>query len=388
MIKSYKYRLYPTKKQEKILVDTLTTCRYLYNNALAERINLYKDTKKSLSYVTQANFLTKNKNEYQTKLHTQVLQDTLKRLDKSFKNFFRRVKNGEKAGFPRFKAEHRFNSFCYPQSGFKITNNHKRIYLSKIGDIKIRYSREIVGDIKTCSVIRDTNQWYVSITAETNSIITKTKNTETVGIDLGIKSFAVLSNNIVIDNPRHTKKSEQKLTKEQRRLSKKKKSSNNRAKQRVIVAKTHRRIRNQRNDFLHKTSTNLVKDYGKIVFEDLNIKGMVKNHKLAKHISDCSWNKLIQLTQYKAEEAGVDVVLVNPKNTTQKCSGCGEIVKKDLSVRTHVCTHCGLIMDRDLNASINIKNTVGTTGINACEESVSLNLLSSSHGNKNPLPLW
>jgi putative transposase len=386
MIKSFKYRVYPTKIQEKRLIETLTTCRYLYNNALAERINKYKEDKTSVSYVNQANFLSKNKNEYQTQVHTQVLQDTLKRLDKSFKNFFRRVKNGEKAGFPRFKAKNRFNSFCYPQSGFKITNNQKRIYLSKIGEIRIEYSREIVGKMKTCSVIRDADHWYISITAETNPVITKTTNTKSVGIDLGIKSFAVLSDGEVIDNPRHTRKSEQKLAKEQRRLSRKKKGSNNRKKQILVVARTHRKIRNQRNDFLHKTSTNLVREYGKLVFENLNIKGMVKNHKLAKHISDCSWNRLIQLVQYKAEEAGVEVVLINPRNTTQICSGCGEIVPKDLSDRIHCCPHCGLVMDRDLNASINI-HTVGTTGIYACGESVSPNLLGSSHRSKNPLRL-
>jgi putative transposase len=379
--------MYPTKKQEESLLRTLTTCRYLYNNALAERINLYKENKTSVSYVNQANFLSKNKNEYQSKVHTQVLQDTLKRLDKSFKNLFRRVKNGEKAGFPRFKAENRFNSFCYPQSGFKITNDQKRIYLSKIGEIRIEYSREIAGKIKTCSVIKDAYHWYISITAETNPIVVKSTNPKSVGIDLGIKAFAVLSDGQVIENPRHTRNSEKKLAKEQRRLSRKKKGSNNRKKQRLVVARTHRKIRNQRNDFLHKTSTNLVREYGKLIFENLNIKGMVRNHKLAKHISDCSWNRLIQLVQYKAEEAGVELALVNPRNTTQMCSGCGEIVPKDLSDRIHCCPHCGLVMDRDLNAAINIENTAGTVEINACRESVRPKVLGSSRRSKNPLRL-
>ena len=378
MIKSYKYRIYPNKEQENKLNNTLTTCRYLYNNALAERINKYKEDKISISYIDQQNYLSKNKNEYQKNVQSQVLQNSLKRLDKSFKNFFRRVKNGDnKVGFPRFKSQNRYNSFCYPQSGYKILKDKNKIYLSKIGEVKIKYSREVVGTIKTCSVIKDSDQWYVSLTADNFIVPEKTKNTQEVGIDVGIKMFATMSDGTTIDNPRHTKKSENKLSKEQRRLSRKKKGSNNRSKQRLIVARTHRIIRNQRNDFLHKVSTKLVKKYGKLVFEDLNIQGMVKNHKLAKHIADCSWDKLIQYCQYKAVEAGVEVVLVNPRNTTQKCSACGEIVKKDLSVRTHCCKHCGLVMDRDLNAAINIKNTVGTTGIHACGDSVRLDLSSS-----------
>lgn len=190
------------------------------------------------------------------------------------------------------------------------------------------------------------------------SQVSKSTN-PTVGVDVGIKTFAVLSDGEFIENPRHFKKSEKKLSKEQRRLSRKVKKSKNRNKQRVKVARVHRKIRRQRKDFLHKVSKSLVENYGYIVFEKLNIRNMLRNHKLAKHISDASWGKLIEYTQYKAEEAGVEVKLVNPRNTSQNCSQCGKKVPKTLDVRMHKCPHCGLELDRDLNASYNILDRAG-----------------------------
>lgn len=375
IVKAYKYRLYPTPKQEKHFEEILTTCRFLYNNALAQRRDTYKATKESLSYVKQANLLLKNKDSFQIQVHSQVLQSTLKRLDQSFKNFFRRIKERKagkkiKAGFPRFKSDHRFNSFTYPQSGFRLTNNQNRIQLSKIGDVKLRNSRFVEGKIKTCTILRDIDQWFVILTSEINLSKPLKSTKSTVGVDVGVKTLAVLSDGTEIENPRYTLKSEKKLSREQRRLSRRDKGSANRDKQRISVAKVHRTIRRQRDDYLHKLSSHLVKNYGCIIFENLNIRGMLRNHKLAKHISDCSWNKLISYTQYRAESAGVEVILVNPRNTSQKCSGCGEVVPKTLSDRVHVCPHCGLVIDRDLNASINIC-TVGSTGINAFGDSAS-----------------
>ena len=365
MTKAFKYRLYPTRKQVKRIRETLTTCRMLYNNALEQRISTYKETQESLTYCDQANALVTNKNDYQKQVHSQVLQNTLKRLDTSYGNFFRRVKEKKsgkkiKVGFPRFKPDQRYNSFCYPQSGFRLTNDCRRIKLSKIGDVRLIYSRPVEGKIKTCRVVRDVDQWFVVLTCEQEqSQVTKSTN-PTVGVDVGIKTFVVLSDGECVENPRHFKKSEQQLAKQQRRLSRKVKESQNRNKQRTKVARVHRKIRRQREDFLHKVSRNLVENYGCIVFENLNIKGMLRNHKLAKHISDCAWRKLIDYTTYKAEEAGVEVRLVNPKNTTQICSSCGEVVPKALADRIHCCPHCGLEVDRDLNAAINIRS-VGIT---------------------------
>ena len=365
MIKSFKYRISPTPRQELKLLQTLTTCRFLYNNSLSERINKYKESKESISYVEQANNLTQNKNKYQQKVHSQVLQGTLKRLDQAFSNFFRRVKTKKlKAGFPRFKSDNNYNSFYYPQSGFKITNDQKRIKLSKIGEVKLKYSRE-VENIKTCIVVRDGDQWFVVLTSKVENNKETNYNDKEVGIDVGISNYLTLNDGKTVENPRILKSLEKKLAKEQRRLSRKQKWSNNRQKQKLKVIKVHRKINNSRNDFLHKLSTNLVKDYGKIVFEDLNIKGMLKNHKLAKHISDCSWYKLIEMTRYKAESAGCEFVLVNARNTSQICSNCDSIEKKTLSERVHKCSSCGLELDRDHNAAINILNRAGTARINA-----------------------
>jgi putative transposase len=376
MTRAFTYRLYPTKKQEAALEQTLTTCRILYNHALEHRIKEYKEHKKSVFYEDQNSILLKDKDQYDLNVHSQVLQDTLKRLDTSFKNFFRRVKQRKagkkiKVGFPRFKGRNRYKSFCYPQSGFRLTNDNRRIQLSKIGDVKLKYSRPIEEKIKTCRVIRDVDQWFVILTCEQELPAPPKSINPTVGVDVGIKTFAVLSDGEYFDNPRHLLKSEKKLSRTQRRLSRRVKGSKNRNKQRIEVAKVHRRIRRQRDDFLHKLSKQLVDNYGCIVFENLNIRGMLRNHKLAKHISDCAWNKLIQFTQYKAASAGVEVRLVNPRGTSQRCSGCGEVVPKTLADRVHCCPHCGLTEDRDLNAAKNIcvagamQYSVGITQINA-----------------------
>lgn len=363
MIKAFKYRLNPTKRQERLLNQTLTTCRYLYNNALAERIDKYKADKTSVKYVDQANALSKNKNEWQTQVHSQVLQDTLKRLDKTFKRFFDGLKQKRRVGYPRFKPEQRYRSFCYPQSGFRLTNDNRRISLSKIGDVKIRYSRHIQGCIKTCAVVKDVDQWFVVLTCDIETEEPKQSQNPSIGIDVGIKSFATLSDGSVIENPRTLLASQDRLAREQRRLSKKTKGSKNRAKQRIRVAKVHRKIRRQRDDFLHKVSTRLVNEYGHIVLENLNISGMLKNHCLAKHIADASWSRFAIMIGYKAESAGVRFEQVDPKHTSQDCSGCGAKVTKTLADRTHCCPNCGLVMDRDENAAVNIlrKSRVGTT---------------------------
>ena len=368
-MKAFRYRIYPTAKQEKALSQTLDTCRFLYNDALDSRIQCYKQGK-SISAFDLMKVLAGQHNDYQKQVHSQVLQDALKRLDKAYQNFFRRVKEGKgKVGFPRFKNKDRYHSFTYPQSGFRLTNDCKRITLSKIGDIKLKYSRAVEGKIKTCTVLRDVDQWFVILTCE-NEVIKFKNNKPEVGIDVGITSLAVLSDGTVIDNPRTLKHSEKKLAKEQRRLSRRIKGSNNREQQKIEVAKVHRRIRRQRSDFLHKLSTNFVNNYGIITFEDLNIKGMLKNHCLAKHISDASWNQLISLTQNKAESAGSEVRLVNPRGTSQKCSQCGKTVKKTLAERTHKCPYCGLVMDRDLNASLNI-SMAGRARNYSCGDSTS-----------------
>jgi putative transposase len=374
MKKTFKFRIYPNRKQEAKLNRTLNTCRRLYNESLAARkrqaeLNELKRQfevfpwgyPEYINYYDQANDLSQSKTSDQKEVFSQVLQDVLRRLEKAFKSFYRGF------GYPRFQGMGRYNSFSYPQSGFKIDGD--KLNLSKIGLIKIILHRAIEGTIKTCTIMKDIDQWYVCFSCELETPIPKVELKTQIGIDVGLKSLITLSTGEQINPPEFLRRSEQKLTREQKRLSRKKKRSQNRQKQQVKVAKVHRKIRNQRKDFAHKLSRSLVNGYGLIVFENLNIKGMVQNHHIAKSISDAGWAQLISLTTFKAAYAGTIVEQVNARNTSQACSHCGTIVPKNLSVRIHICPFCGLVLDRDHNAARNIlkrsKNTVGITEINA-----------------------
>ncbi len=372
MRKSFQFRIYPTKNQEVRLDRTLTTCRHLYNDSLAERkrqaeINELKRTfsvipwgkPEWINYYDQANSLSESKTELQKEVFSQVLQNVLKRIDRSFKNYF----NG--FGYPRFQGRNRYNSFTYPQSGFGLKD--RKLNLSKIGNIKIILHREIEGKIKTCTIKKDTDQWYVIFSCEIDIPVIPVQIKTKTGIDVGLISLITMSNGEQIEPPKFLRKSEKRLAREQIHLSKKKLQSKNRNKQRIIVAKVHRRIRNQRKDFAHKTSRILVEEYDHIVFEDLQIKNMMQNHHLAKSISDAGWSQLISFTKSKAEYAGKIVELVNPNGTSQTCI-CGCKVPKTLSMRIHRCPQCGLVLGRDHMSAIlteNRSSTVGTTGIEA-----------------------
>ena len=363
--RTYKYRIYPNREQKTCLEEWLETCRVLYNDCLTERRDAWDIAHKSIGYYDQANQLKEIKtfDEDLKEVHSQVLQDVLKRVDKAFKNFFRRVsrkiKRKEKAGYPRYKPRSRYSSFAYPQSGFEFSEDGKLI-LSKIGSVNIKKHRDMPesANIKTCTIEKDLDCWYacfsVEIEVEEPSEDKDKEITNPIGIDLGISHLITLSNGETEDNPRYLSKSENKLKRKQRKLSKSRKGSNNRSKKRFEVAKTHRKVKDQRADLLHKISRSLVNTFDLIVFEDIKVKNMLKNHHLAKSISDVSWSKLTNFVSYKAEEAGKKVEFVNPKNTSQECSNCGKIVKKPLSQRVHKCPFCGLKMDRDENAAINI----------------------------------
>ena len=372
MIKTYMFRIYPNKNQEVILNRTLSTCRHLYNNSLAERkkqaeLNRLKKSfdvfpwgkPEWITKYDQMRYLTATKTEYQKEVYGQVLQDAIKRSDKSMTNFFKGF------GYPRFKGRNRYNSFTYPQNGFSIKDG--KLHLSKIGNIKIILHREIEGKIKTCTIKKDIDHWYVSFSCEIKEPTPVKINTKT-GIDVGLIDLVTLSNGQKVKPPKFLRKSEDKLTQEQKRLSRKKKGSGKRNRQKMIVSKVHRKIRNQRKDFAHKLSRNLVDTYDSIKFEDLQIKNMVQNHHLAKSINDAGWYQLMQFTKYKAEYAGKLVEFVNPAGTSQTCI-CGFHVPKSLSIRLHSCPSCGFIMGRDQVSAILIENkpisTVGTTGINA-----------------------
>ncbi len=367
--KTYKYRIYPTRKQRRVLLRVLEICRILYNSCLADRRNQYRNTGKGLSRIRQQEILRSDKKRISAlhEVHSQVLQDVLFRVDHAFQAFFRRVKERSgRAGYPRYKGEGQFDSICYPQEpGFRLTS--QGLHLSKIGTVKIRLHRKIEGAVKTCIIRRDEDVWYACFTVEYERATIAVPETA-IGIDAGIKSFAVLSDGTVIDNPRYLNKSEKKLRKAQQRLSRRIKGSANRRKARKKVATIHRSIRNQRADFHHKVSRSLVNKHGFIAVEDLKIQNMVRNRPLAKSISDVGWGQFFNFLAYKAENAGCRLERVPARNTTINCSACGTRVDKPLSGRVHICPNCGLILDRDHNAAINILNRAGTARTNACGE--------------------
>jgi len=353
MIRTFKYRIYPTKKQAKILQATLDACRWLYNHFLEQRKTRYDNEKRTISRFEQNMSIPdlKQENPNFNNVYSQVLQDVAARIDKAFKAFFRRVKAGEKPGYPRFKGYFRYDSFIYPQSGWKVEND--TIKLSKIGSIRIKYHRSIVGEPGTCTIKRSNDKWYVCISVEYEPEPLP-ETGEPVGIDLGIESFATLSTGETVENPKFFRTEEKELAKAQRKLSKLEKGTPERSKARKVVARVHERIRNKRHNFIHQLSRTIVDCFSIICMENLNIKGMVKNHCLAKSISDASWNMFAQVLAYKAAEAGRQVVQVDPRYTSQMCSQCGTVVKKDLSIRWHECLNCGLSLHRDHNASLNI----------------------------------
>jgi putative transposase len=285
---------------------------------------------------------------------SQILQNVQERVDLAFKAFFRRVKAGERPGYPRFKGKGWYDSFTYPQLGFKLLSGKLR--LSKIGDIKIKLHRPIEGKIKRLTVRRSsTGKWFACFSVEIDDPPKPPwKDGSMVGIDVGLESFATLSNGEKIDNPRFFRSEEKALAKGQRRLSKCEKGTRDRRRILKVVQRIHERIANRRYDFAHQVSNQLVSKYGLIAFENLSITNMLKNHCLAKSISNVAWRMLVTTTSYKAESAGSMVVLVDPKNTSQLCSRCGLKVPKSLSDRVHECPQCGLVMDRDENAAINI----------------------------------
>jgi putative transposase len=360
MKRNYKFRLYPTSQQATTLTQWLTTCRILYNNALAARKDAWQTHKQSVTYCEQANQLKVDKktNPFLKKVHSQVLQDTLRRLDKTFNNFFRRIKKGEHAGYPRFKGKYRYDSFTYPQSGFALEKKKKKLRLSKIGGISIKLHRSIPseGIIKTCTIKRDVDHWYACFVVELPDLDPQSQREvqNAIGVDVGLKSLLTLTNGDTIDNPHWFRNSEKKVAKEQRRKDRKQKGSNNCCKQNIKVAQLHRKIRNQRKDFHHKLSRKQVDTYDLIVYENLKITSMVKNHNLAKSISYAGWGQLMRFTEYKAEEAGTLVEYVGAYNTTQLCSRCGKLVPKTLKTRIHSCTYCGLVLARDHNSAITI----------------------------------
>ena len=355
--RTFKYRLYPTTSQIKKIDNQLYLHRYLYNCALEHRITCYKNFNKSIGLYDQTYTLKNIRVEDPrfAECNRGSLVVTLMRLDKAYSNFFRRVKRGEKPGFPRFKGRGRFNSIHYGIYGNGCKIKGDRLYLQNIGEVKVRWHRPIEGRIKTVFVSRKNDKYYTGFMVETEIKPLPVTGNE-IGIDVGLNDFLVTSDNLYIDNPRYFRTSEEKLKKTQQELSRRKLRSGRWYKSKKLVSGIHEKITNQRKDFHHKIARILINENDMIAVEKLQIKNMVKNKYLSKSISDAGWGEFISILKGKAEGAGREVIEVDPKGTSQRCSGCGNIVPKDLSVRIHDCPYCGLVLPRDLNSAKEVRN--------------------------------
>lgn len=400
MRKTFKYRIYPTKETERKLFWTLTRCRELYNAALTERRDAYNfhvkqhpnyydgptckqlTSELTVGYYEQQNALPEIKaelrEEYQD-IAAHVLQDVLQRLDKAFQNFFRRCKNGENPGYPRFQGRNRYDSFTYPDGAgwkFTVTEQGKKLagtlHLTKIGKAKVKLHRPVEGKIKTMTIKREVDEWYVTFSCEVDAPEKLHVSYEDVGIDLGVTHLATLSDGEMIEHPRYYRRAQKTLEKRQQALARKKPGSNRRDKARKLAAKAHRKIARQRRDFHHKAAKKLVERYQVIVFEDIQVVNLTRKPKpkqdengkylpngaaakggLNKSMLDAGWGTFVSICTVKAAWAGRTIIKVDPKFTSQVCSQCGQVKKKDLSERWHSCD-CGCELDRDVNAAINI----------------------------------
>ena len=356
--KSYSFRLYPTKAQGTALNAALSTLRHVYNSLLNERKFVYETTGKGISqYEQEKHFAAWRKQFPELKdVHSHLLQNAALRVNLAYAGFFRRVKAGETPGYPRSKGEGQYDSLGFKEWGNGISLKRGNLVVSKIGEIKGKFHREIQGTPKTATIRRHGSKWFVCIACETPTEPLPLC-TDAVGLDAGLNSFMALSNGEFIDNPRFFRRDEKALAKAGRKQAKTAKGSQPRKKANKVLSRIHERIRNRRHDFVHQTARRLVNRYGVIAVEKLNVKGMFKNHCLAKSIADVSWSMFRTALTQKAESAAREVIAVNPAYTSQDCHACGYRAKKKLSERWHNCPMCTASLDRDTNAAINILAT-------------------------------
>lgn len=382
--KAYKFRIFPSKPAIKCLEHNLDLCRELYNAALDERRSAYRIWKSVytgtqvlrfgegqvvgienvvgegappqpyLNYYSQADQLSEIKEarpEFR-EVHSQVLQNVLKRVDLTFAAFFRRVKAGQTPGYPRFKGRGRYNSITFPQGGWALKNS--KLTLSKIGTFRVKLHRSVIGKVKTVTIKREgLEKWFVVFSVETTALVPAHHEGPAVGIDLGLEHFANLSNGQQVDNPRFFRKAQKKLAKAQSKWDKVKhlrKGNPLRGKRGKMVSAAHWKIKNCRSDFQHKLSKTLVQTYSLIAVENLNVKGLASGM-LAKSVNDAGWGQFLHMLNYKAENAGSRVVEVDARYTSQICPKCDAVAKKELSVRWHSCP-CGCELHRDVAAAL------------------------------------
>lgn len=358
MRRSYKYRLKPNTNQLRELSTMLETHRRLYNECLEWRRFAWDVYRVGFTFNEQRDWFirTWRNHPHYSRLNSNGAHETIARLDKAFQAFFRRVKAGQKPGYPRFKGKDHFNSIpfsTYP-NGLKLAGD--RIKVQHIGSIKVVLHRPIPADakIKTATLKREGDRWFVVFSLEQPDPVVVPSTNLPIGIDVGIKAFLATSDGELVENPKHLAASLPALRRAGRAVSRKKKGGANRRKAVKQLRKVHNRTRDLRKDHHHKVANDLIRRYGSIGVERLNIRGMLRNPRLARSIADAGWGSFIGTLRYKAEGAGVAVVEVDPRGTSQECSECGATVAKGLSVRTHDCPSCGLSLDRDVNAARNV----------------------------------
>lgn len=377
--KTFKYRLYPTPEQEAVLAQTLGLCNWLYNAALEQRRYVWRTRQKSLSYYDQKAELPDLKTTFPefARVHSQVVQDVIKRVDTAFQRFFDGLSNHRRVGYPRFKAATQYHSFMYPQYGNGVTVlDNGKLRLSKIGEVVVAWSRPIEGEIKTVTLARTAGVWFVCFSCAGVSVQPHSPTGQTVGIDLGLNVFLMTDQGVTVDNPRYYRKAQKRLKKCQQEMARRPKlldrsasampgakvTGQNRRKSLVKLQRVFQDVARQRTDMHHKTARWLVTNFDVICVEQLRVAAMTRNSHLAKSIYDAAWAAFLTILASKAASAGVSVVCIPAAYTTQTCSNllpngqrCGSRVKKSLSVRTHICPSCGYIADRDYNAARNIK---------------------------------
>jgi len=357
VLKSFKYRLYPSRPQHRNLEATLETTRRWYNDCLAQRKAGYELLGWSVSHTYQLSQVKTRKatNPFAAGVHSHILQLACTDLDRAFTAFFRRLRAGEKPGYPRFRGRGRFSSFGFKEygNGFKIDG--RRLKVSGIGRIAVRWHRPLPSQPKTLRLVRQAGNWFAVFACETQPAPLPATGSA-IGVDVGIHSLIATSDGEHVRHPGWYRASERRLRVAQRRVARRTKGGANRRKAVVALQRVHARTANQRRDFLNKLACRLIQEHDVLVFEDLRIRNMVRNHHLAKSILDRGWHYLLNRLACKAADAGRQVLLVDPRNTSQRCSACGVLHALSLRDRWLSCA-CGLSLDRDTNAARNILAT-------------------------------